>query len=62
MTGYRIMNGSTVVSEMDVNTRTKGIEGLQPGTVYTFKIEARDRSGNWSADGPSVTVNTLPAN
>ncbi|SDD04053.1 Fibronectin type III domain-containing protein [Paenibacillus sp. UNCCL117] len=34
--------------------------GLQPGSTYTFKIEAADAANNESDDGPSVTV-TLPA-
>ncbi|MFB9330015.1 fibronectin type III domain-containing protein [Paenibacillus aurantiacus] len=60
VTGYRIMNGTIVVAEVDGNTRTKGMTGLNTNRTYTFKVEARDAAGNWSADGPSVTVTTLP--
>ncbi|MFD2384246.1 fibronectin type III domain-containing protein [Paenibacillus xanthanilyticus] len=60
VTGYRIMNGTNVVAEVDGNTRTKGITGLNTNRTYTFKVEARDAAGNWSTDGPSVTVTTLP--
>ncbi|MFC4099740.1 fibronectin type III domain-containing protein [Paenibacillus xanthanilyticus] len=60
VTGYRIMNGTNVVAETDGNTRTKGITGLNTNRTYTFKVEARDAAGNWSTDGPSVTVTTLP--
>ncbi|MFB9330027.1 fibronectin type III domain-containing protein [Paenibacillus aurantiacus] len=62
VTGYRIMNGDQVIAELDGNTRWKGIEGLAPGTTYTFKVEARDAAGNWSTTGPSVTVTTLASN
>ncbi len=31
---------------------------LVPGTTYTFKVEAGDKFGNWSSNGPSITVTT----
>lgn len=34
------------------------ISGLNPGTTYTFKMEAVDRIGNWSTTGPSIIVTT----
>ncbi|MFB9325603.1 fibronectin type III domain-containing protein [Paenibacillus aurantiacus] len=60
VTGYRILNGPTVLAEVDGTTRTRGIEGLTPNTEYTLKVEARDAAGNWSTDGPAITVKTLP--
>ncbi|NOU85512.1 DUF4962 domain-containing protein [Paenibacillus sp. LMG 31460] len=36
------------------------VTGLQPGSTYTFRVQATDALGNESADGPSKTV-TLPA-
>ncbi|MFD2383529.1 fibronectin type III domain-containing protein, partial [Paenibacillus xanthanilyticus] len=60
VTGYRIMNGATVLAEVDGNTRTRGIEGLTPNTEYTLKVEAKDAAGNWSTNGPAITVKTLP--
>ncbi|MFC4103156.1 fibronectin type III domain-containing protein [Paenibacillus xanthanilyticus] len=59
VTGYRIMSGTQILAEVDGNTRKKGIEGLSPDTTYVLKVEARDAAGNWSSDGPSVTVRTL---
>ena len=32
--------------------------GLSSETEYTFKVEAGDASGNWSTDGPLLTVTT----
>ncbi|MCF7805299.1 MAG: fibronectin type III domain-containing protein [Candidatus Marinimicrobia bacterium] len=32
------------------------VSGLTGGTEYTFRIEAMDQAGNWTEDGPSVTV------
>lgn len=37
------------------------IGGLEAETEYTFEIEARDAAGNWSNDGPSVTITTIEA-
>jgi chitodextrinase len=37
------------------------VTGLSPNTTYTFKVEAGDAAGNWSTDGPSVTVRTKSA-
>lgn len=34
------------------------VTGLEPGTTYTFKLEAFDGE-NWTTDGPSITVTTL---
>ncbi|MFB9330977.1 fibronectin type III domain-containing protein [Paenibacillus aurantiacus] len=59
VTGYRIMSGTNLLAEVDGNTRKKGIEGLTPDTTYVLKVEAKDAAGNWSTDGPSVTVRTL---
>ena len=62
VTGYRIYSGigsvhRATVAAVDSTTVT----GLNPGTLYTFTIQARDAAGNWSGEpscGPSVTVTT----
>lgn len=35
--------------------------GLSPNTPYTFKIEAGDSNGQWSTDGPEISVTTAAA-
>ncbi len=40
------------------NTNRTTINGLQSNTSYTFKLEAGDSAGNWSHNGPTVTVRT----
>ncbi len=42
-----------------VNGRTVNIKELEADEEYTFTVEARDEAGNWSNNGPSVTVTTL---
>ena len=34
---------------------------LTENTVYLFKVEAGDGAGNWSTDGPEITITTLAA-
>lgn len=38
---------------------TGKISGLEADKDYAFTVEAKDAAGNWSNDGPSVTVTTL---
>lgn len=59
---YRIYNGAdpkpiTVTGDVYSYSFTR----LVPDTVYDFKVEAGDSSGNWSKDGPSIRVTTLGA-
>lgn len=60
VTGYKI------ILKIDDKTKTRYVSGttamvgnLEPDTKYKFTVEARDAAGNWSDDGPSVTVTTL---
>lgn len=60
--------GYKVIYELDgddkvkhVTGRTATISGLDADEEYTFTVEAKDAAGNWSDDGPSVTVTTLKA-
>ncbi|CAM4289034.1 S-layer homology domain-containing protein [Paenibacillus typhae] len=68
VTGYRIYTGadSDPVTVSGDELTVSGavyryqLTGLLPNTLYIFKVEAGDADGNWSTDGPSVTVTTLP--
>lgn len=55
VTGYRIYQDSELIVTVPDNVLTTKISGLIPGT-YIFKVEAGDKAGNWSTDGPSTTV------
>lgn len=58
--GYKVsykIDGEEVTKS--VTGRTVTIKGLEADEEYTFTIEAKDEAGNWSDDGPSVTVTTL---
>ncbi|NIK78748.1 hypothetical protein FHS15_003894 [Paenibacillus castaneae] len=57
VTAYKVTwDSGKVIVDGDVNFID--ISGLNAGTKYTFKIEASDAAGNWSTDGPVVSVNT----
>jgi len=58
--GYKVsyeLNGADKVKY--VSGRAATISGLESDKKYTFTVEAKDAVGNWSNDGPSVTVTTL---
>ncbi len=58
VTGYKIYQGGTLLGSTGPSERSYNVTGLTAGTQYTFKVEAGDAIGNWSSDGPSVTVKT----
>ena len=59
VTAYRVYRGSTLLGT--ATGTSFNASGLNAATQYTFKVEAGDAAGNWSTDGPSVTVTTAEA-
>lgn len=58
VTSYRIYQDNDLIKEVDASVLTYTVTGLDTEGSYTFKVEAGDAAGNWSADGPSVSVGT----
>lgn len=59
--GYKVtwrISTKEQIRELGKDTTSITINGLQSSMSYTFKMEAHDAAGNWSEDGPSVTVKT----
>ena len=57
--GYTVyVNGQVATALNWINHRDASLRHLTPGTPYTFKVTARDGSGN-TADSNVVTVTTL---
>jgi RHS repeat-associated protein len=56
--GYRVFQGTMLVATTDAGTLTAQVSGLQPGTAYTFHVEAVDAAGNQSTTGPALTLTT----
>lgn len=57
VTGYEVLNGTTVVGSTAATSLP--VTGLTPDTAYTFSVRAKDASGNVSA-AASVSVRTSP--
>lgn len=60
VTGYRIYRDGELI-DTTTDTRYEAID-LQPGTTYTFAVQAGNAAGEWSADGPSADIATEAAN
>ncbi|UKS27026.1 S-layer homology domain-containing protein [Paenibacillus sp. HWE-109] len=58
VTGYRIYNGSHLAAAVAAPASTLTVANLQASTTYTFRVQAGDAAGNWTNDGPFVTVQT----
>lgn len=58
VTGYNIFRASALVGTLAGDAATYAVTGLSPGTTYTFKVEAGNALGEWTTDGPSVTITT----
>jgi chitodextrinase len=59
VTGYDAYAGSTRATTVPGNTTTATVEGLHPGTTYSFSVTARDAAGNISpASAPASATTT----
>ncbi len=56
---YRVYQDGTLLDTVAGDVLTYDVTCLTASTPYEFKVEAGDATGNWSTDGPSVTVTTL---
>jgi hypothetical protein len=58
VTGYRLYQGPALIANLTSDATVYDVAGLQPGTSYTFTVQAGDAAGNWGNNGPSVTITT----
>lgn len=58
VTGYKVYQGTTLLTASPVTGTSYEVSGLRAGTRYTFRVEAVDAAGNESTNGPTVTVTT----
>lgn len=61
VTEYKICQDSSPIGTVSGSVYSYEVTGLTASTLYTFKVEARDASGNWTVNGPSKTVRTIAA-
>ncbi|MDP8959914.1 MAG: S8 family serine peptidase [Actinomycetota bacterium] len=58
VSAYRIHRDGKLIAQVPGSVTTHHVTGLQPSTAYTFRVQAGDQAGNWSTDGPSLSVTT----
>jgi len=58
VTQYRVYENGHLIDTVSGAVYSYYANDLQPGTAYTFKVEAGNDSSLWSADGPEVTLTT----
>ncbi|WP_329388285.1 fibronectin type III domain-containing protein [Streptomyces sp. NBC_01351] len=61
VTAYDVYQGGVRIHTAEPGASGTALSGLQPDTVYTFTVRARDGADNSSPDGPAVDVTTPPA-
>ncbi|MFB7466659.1 fibronectin type III domain-containing protein [Streptomyces sp. NPDC056224] len=61
VTAYDVYQGGVRIHTAGPGETGTALSGLQPDTVYTFTVRARDGADNSSPDGPAVDVTTPPA-
>ncbi|MGW7140167.1 fibronectin type III domain-containing protein [Streptomyces xanthophaeus] len=61
VTAYDVYQGGVRIHTAGPAESGTDLTGLQPDTVYTFTVRARDGADNSSSDGPAVDVTTPPA-
>ncbi|MFD3328271.1 fibronectin type III domain-containing protein [Streptomyces sp. NPDC058701] len=61
VTAYDVHQGGVRIHTAGPGETSTTLTGLQPDTVYTFTVRARDGGDNASPDGPAVDVTTPPA-
>lgn len=59
VTSYRVFKDGQLAGTSTTLQYT--VVGLAANTAYTFKVEAGDAAGNWSTDGPDLSVTTAAA-
>jgi len=59
---YVLYANNVVVANASMTATTLTHTGLNPSTIYTFRLRARDQALNWSGFSNPATATTLPAN
>lgn len=49
---YGVYEGERLLGTVDAEKDTYTVDGLIPGTKHIFSVQAGDRDGNWSKNGP----------
>ncbi len=60
LTGYRVYQDGFLVATLPADITSFGVTDLAAATSYTFRVEAGDATGQWSEQGPALTLTTPP--
>jgi streptogramin lyase len=58
VTGYKLYQDGVEIAMVAGNVYSRTVTGLSPATSYTFQVQAGNADGEWTTNGPSVTVQT----
>ena len=59
VSAYRLYRDNDLIQTLPQDQANVG--NLTPETTYTFRVQAGDAAGNWSTNGPSLTLTTSAA-
>ncbi|MEK5466294.1 endo-1,4-beta-xylanase [Paenibacillus sp. FSL R7-0210] len=59
VTGYKVYRGAEEIAALSGTELRYEVTGLAAGTEYHFSVQAGDEAGNWSKNGPALSVTTL---
>jgi len=58
VTGYKLYQDGVEIATVAGNVYGRTVAGLSPSTSYTFQVQAGNADGEWTTNGPAVTVQT----
>lgn len=58
VTAYKLYQDGAEIATVAGNVYSRTVTGLSPSASYTFQVQAGNADGEWSTNGPAVTVQT----
>ena len=55
---YKVYQNGKLICIVHGSATNCSITGLMSGGEYTFRVEAANVAGQWTENGPSITINT----
>jgi RHS repeat-associated protein len=60
VTAYRLYQNGTLVQTLGGATLATDVSGLTVGVATFFQVQAGDAAGNWTTNGPTASIATVP--
>ncbi len=58
VTGYKLYQDGAEIATVAGDVYSRTVTSLSPSTSYTFQVQAGNADGEWTTNGPAVTVQT----